>query len=104
MLSIFGEPVRNPPSLRSDAPKLCPSQPSPPLLPWFSPIPRSANRVRQAATPKHVVDLAKEQGHEFTQATMMRMQAERMQQLHDDHINDASSWGEALLLCFGKHS
>ena len=33
---------------------------------------------------------------------MMRMQAERMQQLHDDHINDASSWGEALLLCFGS--
>lgn len=62
------------------------------------------DQVRQAATPKHVVDLAKEQGHEFTQATMMKMQAERMQQLHDDHINDAASWGEALLLCFGKHS
>ncbi len=61
-------------------------------------------QVRQAATPQHVVDLAKTQGHEFTQATMMRMQAERMQHLHDDHINDASSWGEALLLCFGNHS
>ena len=62
------------------------------------------DQVRQAATPKHVVDLAKEQGHEFTQATMMKMQAARMQQLHDDHINDASSWGETLLICFGKHS
>ena len=61
-------------------------------------------KVRQAATPKHVVDLAKEQGHEFTQATMMKMQADRMQHLHDDHINDASSWGEALLICFGDHS
>ncbi|MAN20438.1 MAG: Nif11-like leader peptide family natural product precursor [Synechococcus sp. EAC657] len=61
-------------------------------------------QVRQAATPKHVVDLAKEQGHEFTQATMMKMQADRMQHLHDDHINDASSWGEALLICFGDHS
>ena len=61
-------------------------------------------RVRQAATPMHVVNLAKENGHVFTQATMMKMQAEKMKQLHDDHINDASSWGEALLICFGEHS
>ena len=61
-------------------------------------------QVRQAATPMHVVNLAKEKGHVFTQATMMKMQAEKMKQLHDDHINDASSWGEALLICFGEHS
>ena len=51
------------------------------------------DQVRQAATPMHVVNLAKEKGHVFTQATMMKMQAEKMKQLHDDHINDVSSWG-----------
>ena len=51
-----------------------------------------------------MVDLAKEKGHEFTQATMMKMQAEKMQHLHDDHLNKATSWGEALLLCFGGQS
>ena len=61
-------------------------------------------QVRQAATPMHVVNLAKEKGHVFTQADMMKMQAEKMKHLHDDHINDASSWGEALLICFGNHS
>ena len=61
-------------------------------------------QVRQAATPMHVVNLAKENGHVFTQATMMKIQAEKMKQLHDDHINEASSWGEALLICFGNHS
>lgn len=48
-----------------------------------------------------MVDLAKKQSHEFTQAAMMKMQAEKMQHLHDDHLNKATSWGEALLLCFG---
>ena len=62
------------------------------------------DQVRQAATPMHVVNLAKEKGHVFTQATMMKMQAEKMKQLHDDHINDVSSWGEALLICFGEPS
>lgn len=61
-------------------------------------------KVRQAKSPQHVVDLAREQGHEFTQATMMKMQAEKMKHLHDDHLNDATSWGDALLLCFGGHS
>ena len=61
-------------------------------------------QVRQAATPMHVVNLAKENGHVFTQATMMKMQAEKMKHLHDDHLNKASSWGEALLICFGNHS
>ena len=61
-------------------------------------------QVRQAATPMHVVNLAKEKGHVFTQATMMKMQAEKMKHLHDDHLNNASSWGEALLICFGNHS
>ena len=51
-----------------------------------------------------MVDLAKKQGHEFTQAAMMRMQAEKMQHLHDDHLNKATSWGEALLRCFGGQS
>ena len=62
------------------------------------------DQVRQAATPMHVVNLAKGKGHVFTQATMMKMQAEKMKHLHDDHINDASTWGEALLICFGEHS
>ncbi len=61
-------------------------------------------QVRGAATPKHVVDLASEKGHEFTQATLMKMQADKMKHLHDDHLNGATSWGEALLLCFGGHS
>jgi predicted ribosomally synthesized peptide with nif11-like leader len=61
-------------------------------------------QVRQAPSPKHVVDLASEKGHEFTQATLMKMQAEKMKHVHDDHLNGASSWGEALLLCFGGHS
>ena len=30
-------------------------------------------QVRQAETPMHVVDLAKEKGHVFTQATMMKL-------------------------------
>ena len=62
------------------------------------------DQVRQAATPMHVVNLAKGKGHVFTQATMRKMQAEKMKHLHDDHINDASTWGEALLICFGEHS
>ena len=61
-------------------------------------------KVRQAATPAHVLDLASEQGHEFNQATLMKMQAEKIKHLHDDHLNNASSWGEALLLCFGAHN
>jgi predicted ribosomally synthesized peptide with nif11-like leader len=60
-------------------------------------------QVRQAPSPKHVVDLASEKGHEFTQATLMTMQAEKMKHVHDDHLNGASSWGEALLLCFSGH-
>ena len=52
----------------------------------------------------HVVNLAKGKGHVFIQATMTKMQAEKMKRLNDDHINDASSWGEALLICFGEHS
>ncbi len=61
-------------------------------------------QVRQAPTPAHVVNLASEQGHVFNQATLMKMQAEKMKDLHDDHLNNASSWGEALLLCFGAHN
>ncbi|WP_231856478.1 Nif11-like leader peptide family natural product precursor [Synechococcus sp. MIT S9508] len=60
--------------------------------------------MRQAATPMHLVNMAKEKGLVLTQATMMKMQAEKMKHLHDDHINDASTWGEALLICFGEHS
>ena len=61
-------------------------------------------QVRQASTPAHVVNLASEQGHMFNQATLMKMQAEKTKHLHDDHLNNASSWGEALLLCFGAHN
>ena len=61
-------------------------------------------QVRQASTPAHVVNLASEQGHVFNQATLMKMQAEKTKHLHDDHLNNASSWGEALLLCFGAHN
>ncbi len=60
--------------------------------------------MHQATTPTHVVNLAKGKDHVFTQATMRKMQAENMKHLHDDHINDASTWGEALLICFGEHS
>ena len=35
------------------------------------------DQVRQEATPMHVLNLAKEKDHVFTQATMMRMQAEK---------------------------
>ena len=61
-------------------------------------------QVRQAPTPGHVVNLASEKGHVFNQDTLMKMQAEKMKHLHDDHLNNASSWGEALLLCFGAHN
>ena len=40
----------------------------------------------------------------FTQATLMKMQADKIKHLHDDHLNGATSWGEALLLCFGYHN
>ena len=40
----------------------------------------------------------------FTQATLMKMQADKIKHLHDDHLNGATSWGEALLLCFGSHN
>ena len=61
-------------------------------------------QVRQAPSPQHVVDLASSQGHTFTQATLMKMQTDKIKHLHDDHLNRASSWGEAQLLCFGAHS
>ena len=35
-------------------------------------------RVRQAPSPQHVVDLASSQGHTFTQATLMKMQADKI--------------------------
>ncbi|MFL0792799.1 MAG: Nif11-like leader peptide family natural product precursor [Prochlorococcus sp.] len=60
-------------------------------------------QVRQAPTPRHVIDLATEKGHVFSQATLMKLQAEKIQHVHDDHLNKASSWGEALLVCFGAH-
>ena len=60
-------------------------------------------RVRQAPTPKHVVDLATEKGHVFTQATLMKLQAEKIKHVHDDQLNKANSWGEALLECFAAH-
>ena len=61
-------------------------------------------QVRQAPSPAHVVNLASEQGHVFNQATLMKMHAEKNKHLHDDHLNNVSSWGEALLLCFGAHN
>ena len=61
-------------------------------------------QVRHAPSPHHVVDLASSQGRTFTQATLMKMQTDKIKHLHDDHLNRASSWGEALLLCFGAHS
>ena len=61
-------------------------------------------QVRQAPTTAHVVNLATEKGHVFNQATFMKMQAEKTKHLHDDHLNEASSWGEELLLCFGAHN
>ena len=61
-------------------------------------------QVRQAPSPAHVVNLASEQGNVFNQATLMKIQAEKTKHLHDDHLNNVSSWGEALLLCFGAHN
>ena len=61
-------------------------------------------QVRQAPPPAHVVNLASEKGHEFNQATLMKMQADKMKHLQDEHLNSASSWGDALLLCFGVHN
>lgn len=59
--------------------------------------------VRKAPTPKHVVDLASQKGHIFDQATLMKLQAEKIKHVKDDHLNNATSWGEALLACFGTH-
>ena len=57
-----------------------------------------------AKLPMHTVNLAKEKGHEFTQAEMMKMLAERNQRHHAGSIYNRFAWEEALLTCFGNHS
>ena len=60
-------------------------------------------RVRTATGPQHVVQMAKDNGHEFTAATLMKVSAEKMKTVHDDKLNGAGSWGDALLHCFEGH-
>ena len=60
-------------------------------------------RVRTATGPQHVVQMAKDNGHEFTAATLMKVSAEKMKTVHDDQLNGAGSWGDALLHCFEGH-
>ena len=60
-------------------------------------------QVRSATGPQHVVRLAKDNGHEFTAATLMKSSAEKMKTIHDDILNGAGSWGDALLHCFEGH-
>ena len=86
VLSIFGELVEIH-LVCGETLLNCVESPSPPLLPSLvrlSPRPGASSRHSQ-----HVVDLANKVT--IHQATMMKMQAARMQQLHDDHINDASN-------------
>ena len=58
-------------------------------------------KVRNAPTPVHVVNLASQHGHAFIQATLMKLQAEKTKHLHGDHLNNASSRTEELMPCFG---
>lgn len=51
----------------------------------------------------HEVNLAHDKGHVFTEATMMKMQADRKKNLRADRLDNDFSWGEALLSCFGNH-
>ncbi len=60
-------------------------------------------QVRTASSPQHVVQLAKENGHDFTAATLMKSSADKMKSVHDDKLNGAGSWGDALLHCFEGH-
>ena len=53
--------------------------------------------------PVHAVNLAQDKGHVFTEATMMKMQADRRRMLRDDRSDHDFAWGEALLSCFGNH-
>ena len=60
-------------------------------------------RVRTATGPQHVVKLAQDNGHDFTSATLLKVAAEKMKSVHDDKLNGAGSWGDALLHCFEGH-
>ena len=60
-------------------------------------------RVRMATGPQHVVQFAKDSGHDFIAATLMMVSAEKMKTVHDDKLNGAGSWGDALLHCFEGH-
>ncbi|QNI56169.1 nif11-like leader peptide domain protein [Synechococcus sp. BIOS-E4-1] len=53
--------------------------------------------------PVHEVNLAQDKGHVFTEAIMMKMQAEKRRNLRADRLDNDFSWGEALLSCFGNH-
>ena len=59
--------------------------------------------TRNATGPQHVVQLAKDSGHDFIAATLMMVSAEKMKTVHDDKLNGAGSWGDALLHCFEGH-
>ena len=60
-------------------------------------------RERMATGHQHVVQLAKDNGHDFTAATLMKVSAGKMKTVHDDKLNGAGSWGDALLHCFEGH-
>ena len=34
----------------------------------------------------------------------MKMQADTIKHLHNDHLNNAFRWGDARLLCYGAHN
>ena len=52
--------------------------------------------------PMHVVNLAQQKGQAFTEATMMKVLADRQQHLVADRSIDRFNWGEAFLICFGN--
>ena len=60
-------------------------------------------RVRMVTGPQHVVQLAKDNGYDFTAVTLIKVSAEEMKTVHDDKLNAAGSWGDALLHCFDGH-
>ncbi|WP_114994561.1 Nif11-like leader peptide family natural product precursor [Synechococcus sp. UW179A] len=53
--------------------------------------------------PVHEVNLAQDRGQVFTEATMMKMQADQKKNLKADRLDHNDGWGEALLSCFGTH-
>jgi predicted ribosomally synthesized peptide with nif11-like leader len=59
------------------------------------------SQLRAAANADEVVGVAASHGHHFSKTVLLRQHAEALSQAHDHELEGISSWGDALMHCFG---